>query len=128
MGKRLMQAEIEALRLTVPHAEPSDVARWVKGEPENVEDFAAYLKHFAGLPRDADGIPTTYDPPCCACGTEHAFRWGLAHGSGYCVECGWPGTLYHFVKDRHGADLVTFRGALLWAHPDDIDVAAKKSA
>lgn len=33
-------------------------------------------------------------------GCDHgAFAWGLVYGQGKCVWCGWPGTLYHYVRD-----------------------------
>lgn len=122
MSKRLTQAQVEELRRTVLHAQPSDISSAPTGEGENVEDFVTYLSHFAAPKRDEAGA-IRRGQPCAACDATDSFRWGLAHGSGYCAECGWPGTLYHFVKDRHGKDLVTFRGALLWAHPDDIEIA-----
>lgn len=126
MGKRLTQDEIEALRLTVPHAQVTDI--FVVERPptptgvEDLEDVAAYLEHFAVPMRDADGKPTQ---ECLACHETHTFRWGLTHGTGHCNHCGWPATLYHFIKDRNGADLVTIRGVLLQAHPDDISVCKK---
>lgn len=30
-------------------------------------------------------------------------------------------TLYHFINDRHGKELVVIRGLLPWYHPDRID-------
>jgi len=46
------------------------------------------------------------------------FEWGLGHGEGQCRNCHWPETLYHFVKDKGGNDVITIRGFLLQYHPD----------
>lgn len=35
--------------------------------------------------------------PCPKCG-HGFFGWGLVHGAGSCA-CGWPGTLYHYVRN-----------------------------
>lgn len=48
-----------------------------------------------------------------------AFKWGLVHGSGSCVRCGWPGRLYHRV-DVDGRE-IRF-DLLLWAHPDEVSL------
>lgn len=50
---------------------------------------------------------------------EGGFEWGLAHGDGRCRACKWPARLYHFIKDRHGEDLMTFRHLVLAYLPED---------
>lgn len=37
---------------------------------------------------------------CLNCGAEnlYSFRWGLAHGDGFCSKCTWPSRLYHFLN------------------------------
>lgn len=123
MGKRLTQDEIVALRTSTPHATLADLFV-IDGElpVDKREDFDAYLKHFAAPKREGEDNHLCDGWPCVACGAKHSFAWGIAHGSGHCTTCGWPATLYHFVKDRDGEELSTIRGVLLWAHPDDIDV------
>lgn len=91
--------------------------------PELLEDINAYLEPFAA-PILLDGKNM-----CPHCGhafngsiTDHlfgsgGFEWGLAHGEGHCRCCRWPARLYHFVKDRHGEDLMTFRHLVLAYRP-----------
>ncbi len=43
------------------------------------------------------------------------FRWGLAHGEGYCSGCGYPARAHHFV-----GDWFTLRGLILQYHPSQI--------
>ena len=130
---KLTQARLEKLRETIPHATIQGIG--AKPGPEATQEFlddlAEYLRHFVEPKRD-DG------EPCVGCGEPLAgdlaqqlfgrggFTWGLAHGHGHCKRCGWPATMYHFIKDRHGEDLVTIRNILLQQHPDDIERFAVK--
>lgn len=52
------------------------------------------------------------------------FSWGIVYGGGFCT-CGWPGRLYHIVKDAADIEVVRF-DAVLWAHP--YTVHTKKAA
>lgn len=104
-------AEMKARNL--PHATSADVAR-EDGQspvapPSNMLDD--YLSHF---------IKPEGDNRCPRDGGY--FTWGLAHGSGHCTTCGWPGAMYHFPKDASG-ERQRFE-ALLWLHPDDLEEAS----
>jgi hypothetical protein len=92
-------------------------------DTEILEDIDAYLELFAA-PILIDGKNL-----CPHCGHpfngslmdsflgDGGFEWGLAHGEGHCRCCRWPARAYHFVKDRHGADLMTFRHWVLAYRP-----------
>jgi hypothetical protein len=118
--KRITQSEIDELRNKTTHADIGDLGFEIEenADPAFREDIEAYTKRFAK--------PSGKDRPCLGCGEfMGGFTWGLAHGHGYCTNCGWPATLYHFIKDRDGKDIATVRGILLQAHPDEISVKAK---
>jgi hypothetical protein len=138
----MTQERLEELRKTIAHADLEDLGLIVSAEDgqeervavaETVEDVREYLKSFARFPRDEEG-KFIKGNPCIGCGENMAgglaeqllarggFTWGLAHGHGHCRNCGWPATLYHFIKDRHGKDLCTVRGILLQAHPDTVSL------
>jgi hypothetical protein len=126
---RAASAVIKALRASVPHATVESIATVNDGaDAQLVEDLAAYQHHFAAPPQGEDH-------PCLRCekplkrslvsqlmGQEGGFEWGLVHGQGHCRNCGWPATLYHFIRDRNGNDLLTIRNLLLQQHPDDIEL------
>lgn len=130
--KRITQADLEALRKSVEHATIADIdAEWKDGaDPAHIKAVAEYLHHFAARKRDDPGNP------CLRCGAHlhrtmvdqlfgsGGFEWGLAHGHGYCRNCGWPATLYHFIKDADGKEVMTVRHVVLQAHPDDIEIIA----
>lgn len=126
---RLTQDSLLELRRTVPHATLESIGAEPKSDasPETIEDLRAYFHHFAA--------PGGEGHSCLRCeaplmqsmihqlmGERGGFEWGLAHGHGHCRCCGWPATLYHFIKDRHGNDLLTIRNILLQQHPDDIEL------
>lgn len=113
----ITQARIDELSRTVPHATIDDLGGMTGSDPQFREDINAYLKNYAARTRGPGNVIFPSEP-CICCGEEYAFRWGLEHGTGYCFACKWPGTLYHFIKDRDGNDLTTVRGILLWAHPE----------
>lgn len=131
---RLTQSKLESLRATVRHAAAGDIgATWNDGaDPKHIEDLDAYLRHFAAPKYGADG-KVAEGHPCLHCEEPLAgglmsllgrggFEWGLVHGQGHCRNCGWPATAYHFVKDRDGAELLSFRNVILQAHPNDIEI------
>lgn len=60
------------------------------------------------------------DGACLCCGERGTFTWGLCHGTGHCVTCGWPARLYHFVKDADGKEARVVR--LLQYHPHGISL------
>lgn len=97
---------------------------------EMLEDIDAYLEPFAA-PILIDGKNL-----CPHCGHPFngslmdsllgagGFEWGLAHGEGRCRCCRWPARLYHFVKDRRGDELMTFRHLVLAYRPTTPEDAA----
>jgi len=136
MPEKLTQERIAELRATTPRAGLDDIGAEVTGDgnPEIIEDLQAYLHGFAARKRDAQGNLRDGNP-CLVCDQPlqggfasmltargGGFQWGIAHGSGHCGECGYPGIAYHFVKDRHGADLMTFRHVVLQPHPEFISI------
>ena len=80
--------------------------------PEEAADIRAYFSNFVAPIPSPNGRGA-----CVHCGTEWIFTWGLAHGAGHCTTCGWPARLYHFIKDRNGADLLTYRDRALQYRP-----------
>lgn len=106
-------AEMKARNL--PHATPDDVVKQI--EHFKVElpapKLSEYLAHFI-KPEGDNRCPRD----------DGYFTWGLAHGSGHCTRCGWPGTFYHFPKDEAGKPQ-RFE-AMLWIHPDELE--ERKSA
>jgi hypothetical protein len=131
----ITQTELEELRRTVAKATVADIgATWEDGaDPLLREDVEGYLSHFAAIKRDEKG-EIIKNNPCLRCHEalsgdlttqlfgRGGFTWGLAHGSGFCKNCGWPATLYHFIKDRNGEDIVTIRHVVLQIHPDDVEI------
>lgn len=110
------------LRASTPHATISDIGEvGAKATPEQIEDLTAYL-HFYAPPKPVKDGWLEPGPPCLVCDQVGSFVWGIQHGEGHCINCRWPGTLYHFVKDRNGSELVTIRGLLLQYHPEFISV------
>jgi hypothetical protein len=112
---KVTQDQIDEWRRSVAHADISDLG--FEFEEDALEtlraDVAAYTKKFA---KPSEGRP------CLACGASYGgFTWGLTHGHGHCSNCGWPATLYHYIKDREGKDIA---GAtvLLQVHPDQVSV------
>ncbi len=84
-------------------------------DPEAIANVAAemaiaddYLKAFT---RAKDG--------CVCCGAVQGgllfgfFTWGLAHGEGYCSQCGYPGRAVHRI-----GDIGVLRHFILQYHPD----------
>lgn len=135
----ISKERLAELRVTTAHADAKSIG-YDFGEdatPEQIEDFQSYLAHFAAPRRDADGN-LAKGHPCLACDEplitgllgfldKGGFEWGLAHGEGHCRNCRWPATLYHFVKDRHGKDLVIITTVLLQIHPDQIELKETQS-
>ena len=122
--KRIIQAEIDELRKTTPYADLDDLKVYIETErnvildDELSEDLLTYLKRFAK--------PSNIDRSCIGCGEfMGGFEWGLVHGNGFCRVCGWPATLNHFIKVRHGNGLTTIHGVLLQTHPDHVSIDKK---
>lgn len=128
MAEPLTQAELDELRRITPRATIDSIGATPTDEasPEFIADLTAYLSRYAAPARDEDGKPKE-GHPCLRCG-RGGFEWGLAHGHGHCRNCGWPATLYHFIKDRNGEDLLTIRNVLLQVHPDNVEIRKKDAA
>jgi hypothetical protein len=85
---------------------------WVKAINVWAAEVAAFEKHLEGY------LPSrTSCPACFAWGVE----WGIVHGEARCVSCGWPATIYHFVKDGEG-ELLARVTATLYAHPSTLSM------
>ena len=129
---RLNQERLEALRREVPHATLSDIATVKQHDNPAVLKLNAYLHGFAK--------PIMPGNKCLCCerplaGTlvdqllsDGGFEWGLVHGQGHCRKCGWPATMYHFIKDENGEDILTMHNVLLQVHPDHIEIGRRSSA
>lgn len=102
------------------------------------EDFIAraneYFAHFvAPIQEERDGKPDSLGEKCFHCGEYltgmgavmlsrgGGFRWGLAHGEGFCGNCRWPARGHHFAKDKDGKELFTLRGRVLSYHPSVVE-------
>lgn len=107
----------------IPRATPDDLT----DNPEfNIDpDVIEYLSHYAKPRTDAAGT-VRKGTPCIACDARWSFTWGLTHGAGQCKKCGWPGTIYHVIKDKSGTQVAHMRGFLLWAHPSEIEMNKEK--
>lgn len=119
--ERITQERLDELRASTPHCAPADIETTFGpgATPEQIEDFTAYLRRYAA-PKPIEEGWITPGRPCLVCNEVGSFEWGLQHGEGHCTKCHWPATLYHFVNDRNGKELVTIRGLLLQYHPDQI--------
>lgn len=47
------------------------------------------------------------------------FTWGLAHGEGYCAECGYPARAIHFIKFDNEEGSLKFQRVLQY-HPSEL--------
>lgn len=94
-NERLRELQAEGL----PRLRWQDVLK-VKGDLP-ADDDAALTEYFRRFAATSDGT-------CLCCGAKQGgdmvasvlgiarFRWGLAHGEGYCSDCGYPGRAYHY--------------------------------
>lgn len=72
---------------------------------------------------EIDKVLEPYAAPQEKClGGDHRiwFQWGLAHGSGYCTQCGFPVAMYHYITDSDGKKHRLEIG--LQPHPDYLSV------
>ena len=95
---------------------------------EIIEDLNAYFASFVNPQKD-DGrflcatCGGKFDGMMHALGAGVAHEWGLAHGEAACSGCGHPSRGMHYIKDRHGEELLTIRNVFLQYLPSD-EVAA----
>lgn len=113
MAKKI---DLEALRAKhLPRASWRDIFN-VTGEltPEDIQAMDAYFTRFV-TPDDAG--------KCINCGLVQGglvsallggFKWGLAHGEGYCSRCHYP------ARVIHRAGPITRMTMILQYHPDDL--------
>jgi hypothetical protein len=112
-------AELKAANL--PRATAEDLGLTFASDASD-ELRAAVAKHCNHYAKPSGG------GKCLSCGLSQlgffgAFTWGLVHGQGFCNECKWPATLYHFIRDEDGEEVVAVWDKLLQAHPDDVCLA-----
>lgn len=126
-----MSASCEAL--SVERLTFADIFTVKDGEPIEPAELAvinAYLESFARPQPDEEGR-------CLKCGTPQSgliaaisgdgFRWGIAHGEGFCATCGWPGRAYHRITDPAGDVLLTF-SAILQYHPSVVPAPPEEAS
>lgn len=115
-------AELQARNL--PKMRALDILEPIKDTPETVEYVKRlddYLAAFVNSP----------DDKCICCGAQQgardpitaliggaAFRWGLAHGEGFCHQCGYPARAHHFIGEK--PDQIVLRNLILQYHPDGL--------
>lgn len=96
METKLTPAKLKELEST-PRLNWRDLLN-IKGEltPEDIQALDKYFSHF--VHPDPTG-------KCLNCGLVQdglmaallgGFRWGLAHGEGFCSRCQYPARAYHF--------------------------------
>lgn len=134
--EKLTQDELDRLRLSVKEAATTDIGmEWKEGaDPEWIETIDQYLLNFAARKRNEDNTMSEGNP-CLRCDkqlqgslarqlfySDEGFAWGMAHGHGYCKNCGWPCQLYHRVVDKNGEELMKFRHVVLQVHPKHIEI------
>lgn len=113
-------------------------------DQENLRIIRQYFRQFirpAGHVDPDTGRYQITSQHCWGCGKllvgtlvenliEATFRWGLAHGKGYCRVCGWPSVGHHYVRNGD-EDLIVLRDFILQVHPEHVvrreDVGAEES-
>ena len=92
---------------------------WPSFTDEQVDAILAKRDAPAWLTREMveEHLSHYVNDDCPNCG-HGMFGWGLVHGEGAC-SCGWPGTMYHFIRRPEGEERFRFVG-ILWAHPNDV--------
>lgn len=113
-------AELQAAGL--PHMQATDWAT-IKEDCETARAMMAKLDaYLSAFVRMEDG-------KCICCGAQQGakdigdvilgnaqFTWGLAHGEGFCADCGYPARAHHYLKDPE----FTARNVILQYHPDEL--------
>lgn len=96
--------------------------------PETVALVTAYFARFAApiIPAKADAFRGAE----CVCGEAltgllGGFRYGLAHGEGYCSDCGRAVRSHHYLRDADGAEVLSLTNfPLLYLTPAEMGHAA----
>lgn len=83
----------------VRHCTVEDTGMTVAGEGAApfVEALNEYLKMFAAT-RDKDGYMHCHNCGENLDGLLGSFRWGMAHGEGFCSNCKWPAVGLHYPE------------------------------
>ena len=112
---------------TVERCTVSDIGLEVTGQDAAIviQALDEYLAAFAKPVRSATGGEIIGRHDCLNCsgrldGFIGTFQWGIVHGEGKCIKCGWPARAYHRPK-LDGEEI--FDGPLqriLQYHPDFI--------
>lgn len=81
--------------------------------PEESKQLNDYLAVF---------LPPNKDLKCVNCDRQQGgmfgcFTYGIAHGEGYCAECGYPGRANHYPKEGPVESFVF----ILKYHPEEIE-------
>lgn len=97
--------------------------------PPSAEDQAAMEAYFRRFAKPLEG------GLCLSCGEKQGardvmeaflgvakFRWGLAHGEGYCSGCGYPARALHYEVGP-----INRLSLILQYHPDEFVLSEKKS-
>jgi hypothetical protein len=100
---KFTKANIEKLKaLNLPFCTAEDIGiHLVDGLPEELKRAEAFIAKLN------ESLKEFLPPgPCVLCKRDlnDTFRWGLAHGEGFCSVCNYPTRLYHFVKDDTGEE------------------------
>lgn len=125
-----MDAKQELQRLkdaNLPRMSWRDVLTVKEGDTLPAEDEKALSEYFAHFVKPG---------PCICCNARQGakdmmdaflgnakFRWGIAHGEGNCMDCGWPARAYH-----RDVGPIKFVEMILQYHPDELNVREKAAA
>lgn len=123
-GKKFNRMELARLQAAnLPKMRASDIADIKEPGPEAdaaMKRLDDYLQAF--VKADDHG-------KCVCCGEQQGgdmiagllgkakFRWGLAHGEGFCSECGYPGRALHYIGE--GKDEMRL-SLILQYHPEGL--------
>lgn len=87
------------------------------------ERVNAYLADFLKPNRDGSCVNcgevqggSVQDIAAVILGKSGRFKWGLAHGEGYCGKCGYPGRAKHYIGE--GKDEIRIPNLILQYKPD----------
>jgi hypothetical protein len=104
----------------LPRCKWGDFLKLKKGEltPEDIAAMDAYLQAF---------VPPSDERGCVNCGKAQNglfghFTYDLAHGEGYCVNCGYPARANHAFGPFESLVFI------LQYHPDELKLVRKGEA
>lgn len=121
-------AELQASNL--PRMTAKDIVEIKEPSPEADAQFDlidGYVKGFVKT-----------DGTCVCCGAQQGgdvmaallgtarFKWGIAHGEGFCSACGYPGRAMHYIGE--GKSQIRLSNCILQYHPDELSFASKEES